>query len=60
MHRIIRLSLERLQETVDFETETLINSAPDNLGAIRHSIGYINGLQRAIDILSEVSGEQEE
>ena len=59
MQRIIRMFLERTQDEIDRQTSRLITQYLSE-GEMRNSIGHINGLQRAIEILAEVQNQEEE
>lgn len=59
MQRIIRMFLERTQDEIDAQTEYMLTQYLSE-GEMRNSIGLINGLRRAIEILAEVQNQEEE
>jgi hypothetical protein len=59
MQRTIRMFLEKIQEEIDAQTNHLLLSHLSE-AEMRNTIGNINGLQRAIEILDEVQKQEED
>ena len=60
MYRPVRLFLEKIQETIDSNTEYLLTNCPNEIGAMRHTIGFINGLQEAKKELEEILTQEDQ
>ena len=60
MNRILDALVQRYRETIDKETEFLINCRSTDVGSYRATAAYIQAMRDAVAIIEEIRGKPEE